>query len=59
MKYTSHGQSQSFMAAMLLPKAMEYETASRWRNSSKGESPQQEGSFFLLRDMQTLEVYPI
>jgi len=34
----SHGQSQSFMAATLLPKAMEYETTPRWRNSYKEES---------------------
>uniref|UniRef100_A0A0A9CJZ4 Uncharacterized protein n=1 Tax=Arundo donax TaxID=35708 RepID=A0A0A9CJZ4_ARUDO len=44
----SHGQSQSFIAATPLPRAMEYETASRWRNSYEDgilpRKPQHQGS---------------
>jgi hypothetical protein len=34
----SHGQSQSFNAAMPLPKAMEYETIFKWRKALKDEN---------------------
>jgi hypothetical protein len=47
-KYVSHGQSQSFMAAMPLPRTMEYETASRWRNYSKGESLNNKEASFMM-----------
>lgn len=43
-KCLSHGQSQSFIAATPLPRAMEYETAFRWRNS-KGIPQQQKAHF--------------
>jgi hypothetical protein len=41
-KYMSHGQSQSFIAAMPLPKAMEYETTFKWRKTSKIKIPKGE-----------------
>jgi hypothetical protein len=41
----SHGQSQSFMAATPLPRAMEYETASRWRNPCEEILNTKEASF--------------
>ena len=44
-KYMSHGQSQSFMAATPLPRAMEYETASRWRNPCEEILNTKEASF--------------
>ena len=40
----SHGQSQSFNAAMPLPKAMEYETIFKWRKALKDENPWQQTS---------------
>ena len=41
----SHGQSQSFMAATPLPRAMEYETAFRRRNPSEEILNTKEASF--------------
>lgn len=35
ISYMSHGQSQNFMEATPLPRAMEYETSSGWRNPGK------------------------